>query len=336
MQQLVFLAPHRLAWRDAPAPALASLDAALVRPLAVTTCDFDLAMIHGKTPITGPFPFGHEFVAEVVEVGERVRSVAPGDRVVVPLEISCGECGPCRRGRRADCERGGRTFYGLSGVVNNGGGALADLVRVPFADAMLVKAPAAPLALLASASDNLPDAYRHVAPALGAEPGAPVLVVGGSEGVGLFAVAIVRALGAARVVYADASRRRAEIAAALGTEIVEAPGARIDGEYPITVDASGTAEGLACAIRSTARGGTCSSAGILFAPQSPVPMWDMYDRNLTLRTGYAHARTWMPAVLDLVAAGAFDGLERMFVRATFRDATEALADTRRKVVLVRE
>jgi threonine dehydrogenase-like Zn-dependent dehydrogenase len=336
MEQLVFIGPHRFEWREAPDPVLSSPDAALVRPLAVTTCDLDLAMIHGKTPIAGPFPFGHELVAVVETVGEAVRTVARGDRVVVPLEISCGDCRACRRGRRADCERSNRTFYGLSGVVQNGGGALADRVLVPFADAMLVHAPRAPLALLASTSDNLPDAYRHVAPALAAEPGAPVLVVGGSEGIGLFAAAVAVALGSSRVVYSDASRRRLEVAASLGVEIVDGPRPRIDGDFPITVDASGTVDGLACAIESTARGGVCSSAGVLFDARSPVPMWAMYDRNLTLKTGYAHARTWMPDVLRLVTAGAFDRLASIFQRVRFGDAADALADTRRKVVLVRD
>jgi threonine dehydrogenase-like Zn-dependent dehydrogenase len=74
------------------------------------------------------------------------------------------------------------------------GGALADLVRVPFADAMLVELPegVSPTAV-ASASDNLPDAWRAVAPFLAESPGADVLVVGGwGRSIALYAVAIAQ------------------------------------------------------------------------------------------------------------------------------------------------
>ncbi len=64
-------------------------------------------------------------------------------------------------GRRVDCERSGRIFFGVNGYVYNGGGAFTDLVRAPFADAMLLAVPEAPLALLAGAGDSLSDAYRH-------------------------------------------------------------------------------------------------------------------------------------------------------------------------------
>ena len=46
---------------------------------------------------------GHECVADVLEVGEQVRDIRPGQRVSVPFQISCGECAPCQRGRTASC-----------------------------------------------------------------------------------------------------------------------------------------------------------------------------------------------------------------------------------------
>ena len=89
----------------------------------------------------GPFPFGHECVAEVTEVGDAVSAVAPGDVVGVPFQISCGECEGCRRGRTGDCERVERmAMYGLP-MGTNYGGFLSDSARVPFADAMLVPVP---------------------------------------------------------------------------------------------------------------------------------------------------------------------------------------------------
>src|SRR5882724_1049220 len=104
MEQLTFVEPGRIEWREAPEPSLESGEAALVRPLAVTTCDLDQLIIHGRVPLPGPFPLGHEFVAEVVDVGDAVTAFRPGDRVVVPFQISCGRCGRCRKGLTSSCE----------------------------------------------------------------------------------------------------------------------------------------------------------------------------------------------------------------------------------------
>src|SRR5438093_10138538 len=98
MRQLTFLEPGRLEWRDVPEPALDGDGAAIVRPVAVATCDLDLGIVRGAVPLGGPFPFGHEGIAEVIDVGDAVSSVKPGDLVSVPFQVSCGECEPCRRG----------------------------------------------------------------------------------------------------------------------------------------------------------------------------------------------------------------------------------------------
>jgi alcohol dehydrogenase len=90
-------------------------------------------------------------------------------------------------------------MYGFGATGGDWGGMLGDLVRVPFADAMLMRVPdgVAPESI-ASASDNLPDAWRTVAPHLAANPGAEVLVLGGgARSIGL-AAGLAVALGAGR------------------------------------------------------------------------------------------------------------------------------------------
>src|SRR5579862_515235 len=103
MRQLVFVGPGALEWREAPEPTLDGPGEALVRPIAVATCDLDSAMLRGQVPSAGPFPFGHEFVAEVASIGDEVRGVCVGQRVVVPFAISCSACRMCQRGLTANC-----------------------------------------------------------------------------------------------------------------------------------------------------------------------------------------------------------------------------------------
>src|SRR3712207_809115 len=104
MRQLEIVAARTVEWREVPAPGLQGDGEALVRPLAVAMCDFDGAFLNGLVPVPEPFALGHETIAEVVEVGDAVRSVAPGDVVVVPFQISCGACPTCRAGHTASCE----------------------------------------------------------------------------------------------------------------------------------------------------------------------------------------------------------------------------------------
>jgi alcohol dehydrogenase len=308
MQQLMLDGPGRVRWEEVDEPELAGPGAALVRPVAVATCDLDVGVLRGRFPLEGPYPFGHEGVVEVVRVGDAVTAASPGDRAVVTFQISCGECAPCRRGRTGNCAahpplstHGLGTLGGLEW-----GGLLADLVAVPHADAMLVPLPGGvdPLTV-ASASDNLPDAWRTVGPQLAAEPGVEVLVVGGDAGpnsIGLYAAGLARALGAARVVYLDRHPDRLAIAEALGAEVVDGPPPRKAGAFPVTVDASGSSDGLRCALNSTAFDGTCTSPSI-YLDDPALPLFQMYSRCCTFHTGRAHARPAIPAILELVASG---------------------------------
>src|SRR5262245_32287514 len=154
MRALTFLGPGKLEWREAPDPVLRGPKEAVVRPVASTTCDLDRALVAGRAPLPGPFALGHECVAEVVEVGEGVRSLRPGQLVVVPWHICCGECDRCRAGLTASCRAvTPRAMYGTP-IGGDWGGLFSELVHVPFADAMLVPVPpGVPAATVASASD---------------------------------------------------------------------------------------------------------------------------------------------------------------------------------------
>lgn len=339
MRQLTFVEAGRVEWADVPEPALDGPRGALVRPLAVALCDLDQPIILGETPIPGPIALGHEFVAEVVETGEEVASVRAGDRVVVPFQVSCGECERCSRGLTANCtavQRG--SMYGFGAFGGDWGGALSDLVRVPFADHMLVPVPGgiAP-ATIASASDNLPDGWRTVAPQLEAHPAADVLVIGGGAcSIALYATHVARALGAGSVTYLDDDPGRLRVAEGLGAEVVEGPPPGRQGRHPITVDAGSTRESLACALRSTEPGGTCVSVGILFEPETPIPLLEMYTTGITFTTGRVQARPPIPRILDLVAAGTLQPGRVTSSVAGWDDAADAVMERQTKLVISRD
>jgi threonine dehydrogenase-like Zn-dependent dehydrogenase len=329
MRQLTFTGPRALEWRDVPEPQIDSDRSALVRPRAVATCDLDALIILGASPFEPPFAIGHECVAEVVEVGDRVETLQPHDLVCVPFQISCGECRACARGCSGNCESVGfMSTYGFGPAVAQYGGFLSDLVHVPYADHMLVPLPAgARASALASASDNLSDAWRAVAPMLAEQPHAEVLVVGGasSGSIGLYAAAIAVALGASSVLYVDSDAERLRIAGEVGAQTLADPPKRL-GPFPITVDSSADARGLKLALRSTAPDGTCTSTAIYFGEQPVMPLLEMYTKGITFKTGRVHAREAMPQVLALAAANELHP-ELVTTRAVpWDDAADALRE----------
>jgi len=329
MLALTYTAPNVLQWREASEPRLTSDDAALVRPMAVATCDLDALIIDGSSPFPPPFPLGHECVGEVFDIGDAVTSLQPGQLVSVPFQISCGACPQCRRGRTGNCSQVAfMSTYGFGPAVEEWGGFLSDLVCVPYAEHMLVPVPGSLRgASVASASDNISDAWRTVAPPLADEPGAPVLVVGGasSGSIGLYAAALAVALGAESVLYVDADAGRRQIAATLGAETLAETPKRL-GPFPITVDACADADGLALALRSTAPDGICTSAAIYFGEQPRLPLLEMYTKGITFKTGRAHVREAMPHVIELAASGALHP-ELVTTRVVaWPDAADALAE----------
>ncbi|MGY2020395.1 zinc-dependent alcohol dehydrogenase [Nocardia gipuzkoensis] len=339
MKRLMLTGPGAMRWEEHPEPVLSGPGQALVRPVALATCDIDPAVLRGGFPLPGPYPFGHEGVAEVVATGPEVRGVAVGDLVVVPFQISCGSCRACARGRTGNCTSHPRlSTYGLGPMGGlDWGGLWADLALVPHADAMLVPLPSGvdPV-VVASASDNIPDAYRAVGPRLADDPGAEVLVLGGAAApsIGLYATGLAVALGSARVVYLDDSVERLDIAKAFGAEAIEGPPDARVGRFPIVVEAAGGAKALRAAIDATTYDGWCTSVSVQLQDVA-LPILDMYTRCCTLHTGRAHVRPVIPQVLDLVATGRFDPSLVTTATATWDEAVDALLETPMKLVAVR-
>ena len=334
MRQLQFIEKGRLEWREAADPKLEGDRDALVRPVALATCDIDVAFVRGRFPAES-FPFGHECIGEVTDVGDGVEAVEPGDLVSVPFQISCGECDACRAGRTGNCESVPRlSTYGLP-IGDDFGGFASDSVRVPYADAMLVPIPEgiSPSAV-ASLSDNIPDAWRCVAPPLEERSGSPVLIALGAGSIALYSVAIAVALGAERVDVVGGRDRDRELAAKLGANVLDEDFPDRAGFYPITVDASADPDGIACVLRSTDRDGYSTSIGIYFEP-TPLPLLDMFTQGVTFVTGRPHVRPIMPEVLELIREGRFDPEPMTAQKVAWNDAAEALSELRAKTVVER-
>jgi alcohol dehydrogenase len=316
MRALTAAPGGRLHWASAPPPVLPGPAGAIVRPLAVATCDLDPLVALGASPFPLPLHLGHECVAEVIETGEQVTAVTAGQRVIVPFQINCGQCPACQAGHTGNCRSVPPvSMYGFGVTGGHWGGAYCDRLAVPYADAMLVPLPAGvEPATVASVADNVCDAYRHVGPylpaLLEADPSAQVLVVGGvarrtmlSGSVPLYTALIARALGARSVVLADRRPAVRSQAEGLGFEVVTPGELRRRPPAPLVADISAHPAGHQLALACTAPDGICSSSGTLHRTVR-IPGLVMYARNVTFTMSRAHARTLIPAVLDLVTTGA--------------------------------
>jgi alcohol dehydrogenase len=248
----------------------------------------------------------------VLEVGERVSAVKPGDRVIVPFQVSCGECEACRHGRTGNCTSVPPiSMYGFGVAGGHWGGAFSDQLAVPYADAMLVALPAGVDPAAASGlADNICDAYRHIAPhlpgVLERDADAEVLIVSTTDRRSLFAGSVqlytglvARALGARRVVLADARAHIRAEAERLGMEALHPRELRRRAPAPLVVDL--TLDALGRSLACTAPDGICSSSGGLHH-STKVPLLLMYGRNVTLHVGRTHARALIPRVLELIAS----------------------------------
>src|ERR1700676_2499121 len=310
MQQLTFEAAGEYAWRDAPDPEVTSPEQAIVRPLAVACCDLDVAVAEGRLPMPPGHAVGHEGVAEIVAVGDAVRDVKVGDRVIVPFQISCGTCRACRRGATGSCASLPlMAMYGMAPLAGlDGGGFMADLVLVPFADAMLVEVPTAvdPVSI-ASLSDNIPDGWRGVGPyraeLASLDAADRRVLVAGRLSIGLYAAALGAALGA-HVDYVDTDKNRLAAAEKLGAVAHE--GTKPDRSwdpYPVTVHTSADPSLLAATLRATWPDGVCTDTGIYSQGSVEMPLLPMYTRGVRFVTGRVNGRAVIPEVIDLFADG---------------------------------
>jgi threonine dehydrogenase-like Zn-dependent dehydrogenase len=228
MKAVVFHGIGDIRLDEVPEPKIRDPYDAIVQLTASAICGTDLHMVRGTMPDMVPGTIlGHEGVGVVEEVGTGVRNLSPGDRVVIPSTIGCGNCSYCRSGYYAQCDkanpngpRAGTAFFGgpkSSGPFN---GLQAEKARIPFANAGLVKLPEEvedDQAILLS--DILPTAYMAAENAE-IKPGNTVAVFGCGP-VGLFCIACAKLLDAGRILAVDTIESRLEMAQDQGAEVID-------------------------------------------------------------------------------------------------------------------
>src|SRR5579859_126152 len=201
--------------------------AAILKLVATNICGSDQHMVRGRTTAPIGQTLGHEITAEVVEVGDDVLFVKPGDICSAPFNIACGRCRMCNEGKTGVCLNVNPARPGAAyGYVDMGGwiGGQADYVMVPFADFNLLKFPDRDQALekildLAMLSDIFPTGY-HGAYTAGVTTGSTVYVAGAGP-VGLACAAAAQLLGAAVVMVGDMNKERLAQAKSFGCETVD-------------------------------------------------------------------------------------------------------------------
>jgi threonine dehydrogenase-like Zn-dependent dehydrogenase len=217
MKANCWLGKKRVEVMDVPEPKLLSPRDAIVRVTSTAICGSDLHLYNGFVPTMEKGDIlGHEFMGEVVELGDGVSNLNVGDRVVVPFPIACGNCGACQAGATSLCENSNPNawvaeklwghspcgIFGYSHMLGGYAGGQAEYARVPFADVGPLKVPEhLSDEQVLFLSDIFPTGYMG-AEMCDIQPGA-VIAVWGAGPVGLFAIASAKLLGAERIIAID-------------------------------------------------------------------------------------------------------------------------------------
>ena len=213
---------------EVPDPRIQQPTDAIVRVTSTAICGSDLHLYKVLAPYLQPGDIlGHEFMGIVEEVGTGVASLAVGDRVVVPFNISCGRCWMCGRGLFAQCETTqnrdqgkGASLFGYTSMYGAVPGGQAELVRVPHADFGPVRlGTELPDERYLYLSDILPTAWQGVEYADVPQEGS--LLVVGLGPVGLMAVRSARQMGIAHIIGVDLEPARLSAAKALGATVLD-------------------------------------------------------------------------------------------------------------------
>jgi threonine dehydrogenase-like Zn-dependent dehydrogenase len=230
MKALTFHGKRDVRVDEVPDPSIQEPTDAIVRITSTAICGSDLHLyeVLGMFIDEGDI-LGHEPMGIVEEVGSEVKQIEAGDRVVIPFNISCGECWMCRQKLFAQCETTqvrdqdkGASLFGYTRLYGQVPGGQAELLRVPQAQFGPIKVPenSAPDERFLFLSDVLPTAWQAVEYA--AIPKGGSVAVYGLGPIGQMCARIARHHGAETVIGIDNVSERLEMARRNGVEAVDA------------------------------------------------------------------------------------------------------------------
>ena len=321
MRALVYHGPGQRSWDQVPDPTILDPTDAIVGIEASTICGTDLHILKGDVPeVPVGTVLGHEAVGVVEAVGSAVRTVQPGDRVLVSCISACGICEYCRAGRYGQCSGGGGWVLGHT--IN---GLQAEYARVPFADLSLHRLgeqiPAEAAVLL---SDILPTSYEVGVLAGKVEPGSTVAIIGGGP-IGLAAVMTAKLLSPSLIIVIDPDENRRQAAKSLGADVVT--GAAGSADDPVTLvrditdgagvdvamEAVGIPETFELATSLVRPTGRVANIGVHGKPAT-LHLEELWIKDVTITTGLVDTSS-TPTLLRLLRTGLLD--PRPIVTHTF-------------------
>ena len=323
---------------DVADPVIEEPTDAVIGVTSTAICGSDLHLYSKLWPVMDEGDIlGHEAMGVVLEVGPDVTDIQPGDRVVVPFNISCGKCSQCQDGMFSQCEttqnteaRKAASLIGYTKLYGHVPGAQAEFLRVPQAHFGPIKVPEGGSDLrYVLLADVLPTAWQAVDYA-NVRPGDTVSVHGlGPVGQMVARIALHR--GAGRVIGIDKVPERLDLAARHGVETLdfgvvrdateaiadltggalchaaidavgmEASGSLLDSVLQVTKVQPDKLAALHSALGSVRRGGTLSIVGVYGGPFPMFPLGDLFDKQITVRMGQANVKRWVDDLLPLLA-----------------------------------
>lgn len=313
MRSAVYKGPGEIAIEQVPEPTLQDPTEAIVKITHTAICGSDLWFYRGQRDREPGSTVGHEPMGIVKEVGDDVRAVAPGDRVIAPFVMSCGECEYCRKGLQTSCVDG--RSWGDDNM-----GAQGEYVRVSHANGTLVRVPEryadreATLESLLPLTDVMSTGH-HAAKSAGVGPGDTCVVVGDGA-VGLCGVLAARRLGAERILAVGHHSDRLAVAESFGaTETID--GSEMDAVDRVTettyggannvLECVGAATAMDTAIQICRPGGTIGYVGAPYGvADSGMDVHSMFADNIELRGGIAPVRAYMEELMADVFRGTLD------------------------------
>jgi len=309
---------------EVPDPAIEQPTDAIVKITSTAICGSDLHLYEVLGPFLSPGDvLGHEAMGIVEEVGPDVTHIKPGDRVVIPFNISCGACWMCTRGLFAQCETTqnretgkGASLFGYTELYGSVPGGQAEYLRVPQAHFGPIKVPdGGPDERFLFLSDILPTAWQAVE--FADLPQGGTLAVLGLGPVGQFTARIARRHGAERVIAVDSVPERLEMARRHGIETIDSNDVDDVAEALLEMTAGRGPDGVVDAVGMEAHDSPVGKAAHTLVGALPdaiaKPMTDAMaiDRMGALRTAVKAVRRGGTVSVSGVYGGEVDPMPMM-------------------------